>query len=230
MSEIRTKWYLGSMNDGLFIIDAPPSPAGTDVQPYLSPKGPELVLNITDLPGKKALMVVDGHNAAVAGLNTTVDRLTAENARLREALNIQKAQSAFRGRILQEIRDKVGPLVMSLEDEGDRIYLGSTNDKEWLVDIEETIFEVDDEVWATLNREEKDPYAELFELRTVIVPALEGKSLRLREALRPFAEFGKQNVALAIAGDGYVWTTSASPSFGPNAYGRASAALDGDGK
>jgi hypothetical protein len=109
--------------------------------------------------------------------------LKAEIAELKKNVNIQKAHSALRGRILQEIRDKIGPLVVSLEDEGDRIYLGSTNDKDWLTEIEETIFEVDDEVWATLNREEADPYQDLYDLRVNKVPALQARVAELEEAL-----------------------------------------------
>jgi hypothetical protein len=114
--------------------------------------------------------------------------LKAEIAELKKNVNIQKAHSALRGRILQEIRDKIGPLVVSLEDEGDRIYLGSTNDKDWLTEIEETIFEIDDEVWATLNREEADPYQDLYDLRVNKVPALQARVAVLDETLKPFAE------------------------------------------
>jgi len=57
------KWYLGSMNDGLFIINAPPSPSGTDVGPWMNSNGPTMVLNVTDLPDHKAQAIVDAHNA-----------------------------------------------------------------------------------------------------------------------------------------------------------------------
>lgn len=30
---MNEKWYVGAMNDGLFVIDQPPSPSGTDVPP-----------------------------------------------------------------------------------------------------------------------------------------------------------------------------------------------------
>jgi hypothetical protein len=57
------------------------------------------------------------------------------------------------------------------------------------------------------------------------VKELEEENARLREALKPFADFGSRNTACAIAGDGYVWTTDAMPEFGPNPYGIACAAL-----
>lgn len=61
----KDKWYLGSMNDGLFIINRPPSPVGTDVPPHMSANGPTMVLNVTDLPLKKAQAIVDAHNGGV---------------------------------------------------------------------------------------------------------------------------------------------------------------------
>lgn len=59
------RWHLGSMNDGLFIINAAPRPSGTDVEPSVSPNGPTMVLNVTDLPEHKAKAIVDAHNAAL---------------------------------------------------------------------------------------------------------------------------------------------------------------------
>jgi chromosome segregation ATPase len=125
-----------------------------------------------------AVMIVEAVNSfralqsENASLSSSLQALREENERLTKDRNIQKAHSALRGRILQEIRNKIGPLVMSLEDEGDRIYLGSTNDKDWLAEIEETIFELDDEVWAAINREEADPYQDLYDLRVNKIPAL----------------------------------------------------------
>lgn len=61
--ETNERWYLGAMNDGLFIINRPPSPAGTDVAPHENPNGPTVVLNVTDLSQEKAQAVVDALNA-----------------------------------------------------------------------------------------------------------------------------------------------------------------------
>lgn len=58
------RWYLGSMNDGLFIIDAPPSPSGTDVPPGDYGRGPNMVLNVTELTLAKAQAICDAHNAS----------------------------------------------------------------------------------------------------------------------------------------------------------------------
>ena len=58
------RWYLGALNDGLFIINQPPSPCGTDIPPDWGTP-PSLVLNVTDLPQDKAQAIVDAHNAAL---------------------------------------------------------------------------------------------------------------------------------------------------------------------
>jgi len=55
-------WYLGSMNDGLFIIDMPPRPS-TDDQFHDRNDGPGMVLNVSELPREKAQAIVDAHNA-----------------------------------------------------------------------------------------------------------------------------------------------------------------------
>lgn len=59
------RWYLGSMNDGLFIIDMPPRPSTDDIW-HDRPDGPGMVLNVTDLPHAKAQAIVDAHNASLS--------------------------------------------------------------------------------------------------------------------------------------------------------------------
>ena len=58
------RWYLGSMNDGLFIIDAPPRPSTDDVF-HDRTNGPSLVLNVVALTSEQAQAIVDAHNAEV---------------------------------------------------------------------------------------------------------------------------------------------------------------------
>jgi len=55
------RWYLGSLNDGLFIIDAPPRPS-TDDSWHDRPDGPEMVLNVTALSHEQAQAIVAAHN------------------------------------------------------------------------------------------------------------------------------------------------------------------------
>ncbi|BCH33180.1 hypothetical protein MesoLjLc_51100 [Mesorhizobium sp. L-8-10] len=59
------RWYLGSMNDGLFIIDRPATPAGTDVGPWDNPNGPQLALNVAALTPQQAQAIIDLHNASL---------------------------------------------------------------------------------------------------------------------------------------------------------------------
>lgn len=67
------RWYLGAMNDGLFIINTPPRPSNDDVW-HDRPDGPTLILSVTELPQPKAQAVVDAHNAAFAFPAPTVER------------------------------------------------------------------------------------------------------------------------------------------------------------
>lgn len=60
-------WYLASMNDGLFIIDTPPRSSNDDVW-HERPNGPSVILNVTELPLKKAIAVVETHNSRVEEL------------------------------------------------------------------------------------------------------------------------------------------------------------------
>lgn len=63
-SEPSMTWYLGSMNDGLFIINTPPRPSTDDVW-FDRPDGPTLVLNVVALSEERAQAIVDAHNFEV---------------------------------------------------------------------------------------------------------------------------------------------------------------------
>lgn len=71
-----THWYVASMNDGLFIIDKQPRPSTDDVW-HDQPDGPDMVLNVTELPLEKAQAVCDAHNA-VADYTTGLGRALSE--------------------------------------------------------------------------------------------------------------------------------------------------------
>lgn len=60
-------WHLASMNDGLFIIDTPPRPSNDNIW-HERLNGPSVVLNVTELSLKKALVVVEAHNSRVEEL------------------------------------------------------------------------------------------------------------------------------------------------------------------
>lgn len=68
--EARKPWFLGSCNDGLFIVNRKPTPCGTDLAVGTpNPDPATVVLNVTDLPDAKAQAIVDAHNAAIKGLS-----------------------------------------------------------------------------------------------------------------------------------------------------------------
>jgi hypothetical protein len=68
------RWYLGAMNDGLFIIDRPPSPSGTDVPPGIYAHDPEMALPVWPLSEERARAIVDAHNAALDRVGEKVER------------------------------------------------------------------------------------------------------------------------------------------------------------
>lgn len=69
------RWYLGTMNDAMFIISGPSLPAPDDTGPYTWPSAPNPIsAAIDDRNGK---LIVDAHNAELA-------RLRAELAAERE--------------------------------------------------------------------------------------------------------------------------------------------------
>ncbi len=80
------QWYLVSMNAGLFIIHRPPSPSGTDILSHNN-YSPGLVLNVTDLPKRKAQAIVEAHNSTIANL-------TRERDEAREKLDIMRESYA----------------------------------------------------------------------------------------------------------------------------------------
>lgn len=70
------EWHLGAMNDGLFIIDAPPRPSTDDIV-HDREDGPTMILNVTDLPEAKAQAIVNAHNAAIHALAAKKEAVSA---------------------------------------------------------------------------------------------------------------------------------------------------------
>lgn len=58
------KWYLGSMNDGLFIINMPPRPS-TDDQFHERDDGPSMVINVSGMDPQLAYEIVSAHNLSL---------------------------------------------------------------------------------------------------------------------------------------------------------------------
>lgn len=74
-------WYLGSMNDGLFIINAPPRPSTDDVW-HNRHDGPTVVLNVAALTEERAQAIVDAHNRAISNsAQSELSRARSEAAR-----------------------------------------------------------------------------------------------------------------------------------------------------
>lgn len=62
---VMERWYLGSQNDNLFIINAKPRPSNDDVWPD-SPHGPTMAISVEGLDTAKAQAIVDEHNKGIS--------------------------------------------------------------------------------------------------------------------------------------------------------------------
>lgn len=78
------KWYLGAMNDGLFIIDRPPKPVPVD---YLTAGDPDLNVIVAMGNDKiRAKAIVAAHNAIVEHYTTLKKRARVRALELAEGL------------------------------------------------------------------------------------------------------------------------------------------------
>jgi hypothetical protein len=109
--------------------------------------------------------------------------------------NAFKAKSIARGKLLERFRCHVQEVVEHAEDEGDRVYFGTSNHFEYLKEIAD---EMDMWGWDAVIRErdEVDPYADLRKVRDENRALIEERDRlreeneRLRQLLRPFANIG----------------------------------------
>jgi hypothetical protein len=113
--------------------------------------------------------------------------------------NVFKAKSIARGKLLERFRCHVQEVVEHAEDEGDRVYFGTSNHFEYLKEIAE---EMDMWGWDAVIRErdEVDPYADLRKVSDENRALTEERD-RLREenemlmyALAPFAAVAKHDI------------------------------------
>ncbi|ASS55876.1 hypothetical protein [Rhizobium leguminosarum] len=93
-----------------------------------------------------------------------------------------KAKSIARGKLLERFRCHVQEVVEHAEDEGDRVYFGTSNHFEYLKEIAD---EMDMWGWDAVIREraEVDPYADLRKVRDENRALTEERD-RLRESLQ----------------------------------------------
>lgn len=105
-----------------------------------------------------------------------------------------KAKSIARGKLLERFRATVQEIVEHAENEGDRVYFGTTNHFETLKDIAD---EMDSWNWDAIIRERKqiDPYAELRQQRARAEKA-EAATEKLADKIEDLiAEFGDDEKA-----------------------------------
>lgn len=95
-----SKWYLGSGNDALFIINTPPRPSN-DHPWHDRPDGPTMAICVHGLPDKRAEQIVLEHNKALDDLTQAKDAViklwngTGES--LKEADDVLRSISSYLG-------------------------------------------------------------------------------------------------------------------------------------
>ena len=76
----------------------------------------------------------------------------------RDPSRLERAEKLRRGKLLLKLRETL--IHVKIDDEGDRVYLRSTNDAEVLKEI---IEEIDEYGWQEFMREKGDPDIDIFE-------------------------------------------------------------------
>lgn len=78
-----------------------------------------------------------------------------------------RADTTYLGKFLLDLREKLSLFVDEIEDEGDRVYLGSSNHADYLREAEERMteiwYEAEDKIG--MFAKDRDLYAEMRELR-----------------------------------------------------------------
>ena len=95
------KWYLGSMNDALFIIDKPPMPAPDDTGPYEMPNGPKPISAAID--ERNGELIVTAHNATIATLTAALEEARGALEEIVKAQNGPFYICTERGQFVQAI-------------------------------------------------------------------------------------------------------------------------------
>lgn len=119
-------------------------------------------------------------------------------------LNVWKAKAISRGKLLERFRDTVLNMVDGVENEGDRVYLGSTNDFDQLREIGK---EMDMWKWDRILKErpERDPYADCRELRAALaakdaeLAALKDELVKANRDMDTYRDHGDRKSEQVIA-------------------------------
>ncbi|WP_421416485.1 hypothetical protein [Agrobacterium tumefaciens] len=124
---------------------------------------------------------------------TCLETFQKENERLRGNRNLFAGKYRSIITLMDRTRQQVQEIFDHLDDEGDRVYLGSTNHRDWLRDMLDHM-----DRWSfdamlpkgDINKMESDPYAEIRAQRAR-AEAAEAEVKRMREASAPFATISK---------------------------------------
>jgi hypothetical protein len=113
---------------------------------------------------------------------------TADQSEMARALAEAKANEIYSSQLMRRFRDTLMNVRDGLEDEGDRIYFGSTNDADQLRDIIEEVEELEWDRILASSQKKPDLYARIRELNTE-VRAVRALQKELLAALRKADQF-----------------------------------------
>lgn len=109
---------------------------------------------------------------------------TPEQSEMARALAEAKANEIYSSQLMRRFRDTLSNVRDGLEDEGDRIYFGSTNDADQLRDIIEEIEELEWDRILASSQKKPDLYARIRELNTEVRDARSAQKELLAEIKR----------------------------------------------
>jgi hypothetical protein len=116
-----------------------------------------------------------------------------------------EAEVVHQAKLIERFRQGIANIVLGLEDEGDRVYLGSTNDADELSELDAKLTDCGNELFMPWSHGD-DLYADLRELRT--------ENARLREALRQPAPTDLSAAGESLAREFHERYGRLAPQFG----------------
>lgn len=134
-------------------------------------------------------------------MSTKEQAHTADQAEMARELAEAKANEIYSSQLMRMFRCTLSNIRDGLEDEGDRIYLGSTNDAEELREIAEAIEELEWDRILASSQKKPDLYARIRELNTEVraLRSVQDELLAALKAMRTVMDSGSKPEKLDAA-------------------------------
>lgn len=132
------------------------------------------------------MSVVHSHRqASIDEIAAEMDRRGTVIEKLEAERNLFKGKYRALLKLVSKTRDKLVHVTDHIEDEGDRLYFGSTNDADDLRDLYDEMMRWIWDATDETNRMKSDPYADCRELRSALAEK-DARIAELEAALEPF--------------------------------------------